>query len=270
MKWPLTPNGIVCPVDKLEAMRYAGKVNAHAIEMGFRYAITGTTLLDLNQVIEEYMRSHDCVPIFKGYHGFPAAACLSPNDVVVHGVPSSYALKDGDILTIDIGCSHDGWCVDSARTRVMGLTQPGFFPFQERLAAAAESVLEAEMSILRSGVNLLEIAKAAEARAIQLGVNIFPQFGGHSIGRALHEEPFIPNCIDGSLSSIKRWQLEREYEGYVLQAGQVICLEPVVTFGKTDIMVDGDGWTVRTRDGSLVAHSERCILITDNGHEILS
>ena len=257
-------------MDKLDAMKYAGVVNNGAISWGSHLAGLKFSLLEIDAMMNRYFIERDCTPIFKGYRGFPGTACLSPNDVVVHGVPSNYIPKDGDLLTIDVGCSYEGWCVDSARTIVIGLTQPGLFPLQERLAAAAESVLEAEMSILRPGTTLLEIAKAAEDRAAQLGVNIFPQFGGHNIGRALHEEPFIPNCIDPALSSIKRWQLEREYAGYALQAGQVICLEPVVTFGKTDIMVDGDGWTVRTPAGSLVAPSEQCILITDNGHEILS
>lgn len=254
-------------MDQIEASRYAGAVNASAIEYGFKYAIPGTTLKDLNWAIERYLIHHRCIPIFNGYRGYPAACCLSPNDVVVHGVPTDYTLKAGDLLTIDVGCSHEGWCVDSARTRVIG---PGLFPFQERLIGAVESILEAQIAILQNGRTLLEIAKIAEQRAAELGVNIFPQFGGHSIGRALHEDPFIPNCIDPSLSSIKRWQLEREYDKYKLQTGQIICLEPVTTFGKTDIIVEADGWTVRSTDGSLVAHSERCILIKENGYEILS
>ena len=257
-------------MDQLEATRYAGKVNREAIEAGFFVAQPGVTLATVNAAVEQYLVGFKCVPIFKGYRGFPAACCLSPNEVVVHGVPSDYVLKAGDVLTVDVGCSYEGWCVDSARTRVVGLAAPGLFPFQERLVAAVESVLEAEISILQSGRTLLEIAKVAEQRAAKLGVRIYPQWGGHQIGQTLHVEPFIPNCIDPKLPKIKRWQLEREYDKYKLQAGQVICLEPVVTFGETDIILDGDGWTVRSADGSLVAHSERCILVTETGYEILS
>jgi methionyl aminopeptidase len=257
-------------MDQLEASRYAGRINREAIEAGFFVAQPGVSLLRVNEVVEHYLLEFKCVPIFKGYRGYPAACCLSPNDVVVHGVPTDYVLKAGDLLTIDVGCSYEGWCVDSARTRVIGLMDPSLFPFQARLVEAVESVLEAEVAILQSGRTLLEIAKAAEQRAAQLGVSIYPQWGGHSIGQQLHMEPFIPNCVDPGLSQIKRWQLEREYEKYKLQAGQVICLEPVVTFGKTDIIVDADGWTVRSTDGSLVAHSERCILVTETGYEILS
>lgn len=257
-------------IHNLEATRHAGCVNANAIELGFKYAVAGTSLKDVDGVIEEYFISHNCVPIFKGYKGFPAVCCLSPNEVVVHGVPSDYILKAGDLLTIDVGCSHEGWCVDSARTRVIGLTSPGLFPLQERLVAATESVLDAELSVLRDGVSLLEIARAAEAKAKELGVNIYPQYGGHKIGQQLHIEPFIPNCIDPNLSEIKRWRLEREYDSYKLHAGEVICLEPVATFGDTDIMVDEDGWTVRSPKKHLVAHTERCLLLTEKGYEILS
>lgn len=227
----------------------------------------GVTLLEIDAAMEQFMLDNNCQTVFKGYRGFPGTVCLSPNDVVVHGVPSNYTLKAGDILTIDTGCQHDGWMVDSARTRVIG---PGLFPFQDRLIRAVESVLEAEIVILREGVSLLEIAKSAEAKAAELGVNIYPQWGGHQIGQELHIPPFIPNCIEPSLSKIKRWKLEREYDSFKLQAGQVICLEPVVTFGGTDIIQDEDGWTIRSKDGALAAHSERCILITKEGYEILS
>lgn len=257
-------------MDRLEATRYAGRINREAIETGFSIAQPGVSLLRVNEVVEHYLTEFKCVPIFKGYRGFPAACCLSPNDIVVHGVPTDYILKAGDLLTIDVGCSHEGWCVDSARTRLIGLVDPTLFPFQERLVKAVEAVLESQIAIVKDGVSLLEIAKVAEAKAVELGVNVYPQWGGHQIGQQLHIDPFIPNCIDPSLSKIRRWQLEREYSKYKLQAGQVICLEPVVTFGNTDIIVDEDGWTVRSKDGSLVAHSERCILITEKGHEILS
>jgi methionyl aminopeptidase len=254
-------------MNQIAATRHAGRINREAIEAGFSVAKPGVTLREVDRAIESHIVASKCVPIFKGYRGFPAASCLSPNEVVVHGVPNDYVLRSGDILTVDVGCSFEGWCVDSARTRVIG---PGIFPLQDRLAAASESVLEAEISILQSGRTLLEIAKIAEQRAAELGVKIYPQWGGHQIGQQLHVDPFIPNCIDPKLPQIKRWQAEREYEKYKLQAGQVICLEPVVTFGETDIIVDGDGWTVRSADGSLVAHSERCILVTEKGYEILS
>jgi len=258
-------------MDRLEATRHAGEINRMAIELGFSHAVPGTTLLEINDAIEQHFAIFGCVPIFKGYRGFTGVCCLSPNDVIVHGVPNNYVLKDGDLLTVDVGCSYEGWCVDSARTRIVSdVTHPTFFPFQERLITAVESVLEAEISVLKDGVSLLEIAKIAEARATALGVNICLAWGGHKIGRTLHEVPFIPNGIDRSLSKIKQWQLEREYAAYKFKTGDIICLEPVVTFGSTEFVIGDDGWTARSKDGSLVAHSERCLLVLDSGHEVIS
>lgn len=273
-------------MERLDATRYAGKVNQLAIEHGHSIAKPGVTLLEIDAAIEKYIVDHKCSPVFKGYKGYPASSCLSPNDVVVHGIPNGYALKYGDLLTIDVGSEYHGWMVDSARTFVIKdadtqLTDPEKYDvkWQERLIYAADVILDAELSVIKNGCSLLNILKAAESAAQQsfvpksLGhksINICFQWGGHQIGRQLHIDPFIPNAIDPALSSIKRWQLEREYDKYKLTAGQVICLEPVVTFGSTDIILDDDGWTVRSKDGSLVAHTERCLLVTETGHEILS
>jgi len=254
-------------MERLEATRYAGNINRQAIEAGFFVAQPGRTLLEVNEAVECYLLGFKCIPIFKGYKNYPSTCCLSLNDGMVHGVPSNYILKNGDLLTIDVGCSYEGWCMDSARTRVVGI---GTFPFQEHLIQTTRAILNAELAVLKDGCSLLEIAKTAEARAIELKANICIAWGGHKIGRTLHEEPFIPNGIDRSLSQIKQWRLEREYAQYKLKTGDIICLEPVVTFGSIDHIIDNDGWTIRSKDGSLVAHEEDCVLITDVGHEILS
>lgn len=254
-------------MDRLEATRYAGNVNHNAIEAGFLVARPGVTLLAVDQAVENYILEFKCIPIFKGYKNYPSTCCLSLNDGMVHGIPSNYVLKAGDLLTIDVGNSYDGWCMDSARTRVVGT---GFFPLQERLIQATRAILDAELAVIKQGCSLLEISMAAETKALELKANICVAWGGHKIGRALHEEPFIPNGIDRSLSKIKQWSLEKEYERYRLKTGDVICLEPVVTFGSIDHITDHDGWTIRSKDGSLVAHEEDCVLVLDNGHEILS
>lgn len=274
-------------MDRLEATRFAGKVNQSAIAAAKRFAVAGMSLRGLDELIESHIRRSGCIPVFKGYKGYPASSCLSPNDVVVHGIPNEYRLKCGDILTIDVGCSYEGWMVDSARTIVIQdltayLQDPENVDpckTQERLKYASEAVLEAQLSVIKEGCSLLDILKAAElASKTNFGskadpspkLNIFPQWGGHSIGRSLHEDPFIPNAIDPTLPSLKRRLLEMEYNNYKFEAGRIICLEPVVTFGKTDIITDEDGWTVRSADGSLVAHTEHCVLITETGYEILS
>lgn len=257
-------------MDQLEATRYAGKVNREAIEAGFFVAQPGVSLLTVNQAVENYILEFKCVPIFKGYKGYPASCCLSLNDSMVHGIPSNYTLMVGDLLTIDVGCSYQDWCMDSARTRIIGLMDPTLFPFQERLIQATRAILDAEIAVVKNGCSLLEIVRAAETAALKFKANICTSWGGHKIGRILHEEPFIPNGIDKGLSSIKRWQLEREYDRYKLKTGDIICLEPVVTFGSTAYTIDPDGWTVRSSDQSLVAHEEDCVLVLDNGYEILS
>ena len=276
-------------MDRLEATRYAGRINREAIEHGFKFVAAGTSLLEIDRAVEQYILDHNCTPAFKGYRGFPNTCCLSPNDVVVHGVPNDYRIKDGDILTIDVGCSYDGWMVDSARTQLIedpfpALSDPENYDWSTyrnkcSLIYASECVLEAQLSVIKNGCSLLDILKASELAAkANFGadarpsppLNIYPQWHGHQIGQTVHMEPSIPSCIDPAISKLKRWQLEREYDKCKLQAGQVICLEPVVTFGKTDIIEDGDGWTVRSADGSLVAHTESCILITETGYEILS
>lgn len=276
-------------MDRLEATRYAGKINQLAIKRGFEVAKKGVTLLEIDAAIEKCILDNNCQPVFKGYKGYPATSCLSPNDIVVHGIPNEYSLKDGDILTIDVGCSHEGWMIDAARTRLIedpikAMEDPenydwDTYHYKAGLIFAAESVLEAELSVIKNGCSLLDIIKAAELAAKSNffskakpspPLSIYPQWGGHEIGQQLHMGPFIPNCIDPSLSGIKRWRLERQYDDFKLKTGQTICLEPVVTFGKTDIMIDRDGWTVKSKDGSLAAHTENCILITETGYETLS
>lgn len=254
-------------MDQTEASRYAGRINREAINAGFFIAQVGVSLREIDAAVETYIVRFGCKPIFKGYKSFPNTCCLSPNDVVVHGVPSHYTLKDGDVLTIDVGCSYEGWCVDSAETRVIGA---GYYPRQEHLIGATKYVLEAQIATIKDGVSLLEIMKASEHAAKSLGVHLFHQFGGHAIGKELHQEPFIPNAIDPNLSKLKRQLLEKEYGDYKLKTGQIICLEPVTTIAKTDIILDDDKWTVRTKDGSIVAHEEHCLLIKEKGYEIIS
>jgi len=181
-------------MNQIASTRYAGRVNQEAIEVGHKAMKPGVTLLEIDKVVEDYILSHGCLPVFKGYKDFPATCCLSPNDVVVHGVPNGYALKDGDMLTIDVGCSFDGWMVDSARTFVLKESLDEFFcnpdaynkkyKTQERLAYASIAVLECQLNVLKNGCSLLDIVMAAEWAAKQnFGadadpspqLNIYPQ-----------------------------------------------------------------------------------------------
>jgi len=257
----------------LDSMRHAGRVNVSAIEWGFAKAVPGTTLREIDAEMEQYIRKAGCTPAFKDYQPagapspFPASACISPNDVVVHGVPGDYVIQAGDLLTIDVGTEYNGWFVDAARSRVIpgAVNEPA-----THLVKATELILEAQLNVIKNGCNLLELALVSEKVAKDLGVVIMPQWGGHSIGQQIHLDPFIPSSIDRSKSSTRQKIEESQYRRQILTTGQTICIEPVVTYENTVIMIDEDGWTIRKADKTLTAHTERCLVVTEDGYELLS
>lgn len=261
-------------MNKIESMLLAGRVNQHAIEYGFEVAKPGVTLKEIDKEIEWYIRSNqNCKPAFLNYtpdgslKPFPNTACISPNDVAVHGIPGDYVIKNGDLITIDVGTECNGWFVDAARSKVIGNPSDDKAQY---LILAAEAILKAELSVIKNECTLLEIVEVAELTAKQYNVTILPQYGGHQIGEQIHMSPFIPNAIYRP-QSVLRTDLEiNRYRQTKLFEGQTICIEPVVTYGSIDTIVDGDNWTVRKADGNLVAHTERCLLITKNGYELLS
>lgn len=255
---------------KLDAMRFAGSVNRQAIQWGIHHAKPGVTLKELDAVIEDYIMKTGCKPAFKGYRNFPATCCLSVNDVAVHGIPGDYRLENGDLLKIDVGAICDGWYVDSARSIVVGTGKHPKAESRLKLIQATEMILEAELSVLSSGCSYMDLIDAADRKSAMLGVNIMPQWQGHHIGNTVHIEPSIPNTLPTHLGSTKVALLTRQYRNMTFKAGDTICLEPVVTFGTIETTIDPDGWTIRSRDGSDVAHTERCLLITEQGYEILS
>jgi methionyl aminopeptidase len=261
-------------MDQIEAMRIAGKVNRDAINFGFITASPGKTLLDIDKAIEDFIMRAGCQPAFKGYRNFPATTCLSPNDTVIHGVPNDYILKVGDILTIDLGVDHEGWKVDAADTQIIQDANTDLsledFHIQRELIRAVHDILEQEISVIKHNCTLLDIINAAESTAKKWHVNIFPQFGGHQIGKTVHMDPFIPNCFNRNITQLKQNIEKYKYQNYKLMAGMVICLEPVITFNSTEIYIESDNWTVKTKDKSLAAHAEKCILINQNDCEILS
>jgi len=257
-----------------ESMEYAGKINLAAIELGFKAAIPGATLLDLSNEIEKFLLASNCTPAFKDYQPngasspFPGAVCLSPNDVVVHGVPNSYTLKDGDLLTIDLGTKYKDCFVDAARSRIIG--DKSINPIANQLIEATEAILEAQLKTVKHNSTFLQLVEAAENEALCHNVNIASKWGGHRIGEAIHIDPFVPNAINRDLSTMRQTLQRHLYDRQTFQAGNYYCIEPVVVRGTTDITIDEDGWTVRTKDGGWACHTERCLLITDNGYQIIS
>lgn len=258
--------------DKLDCMRYAGKVNLSAIEWGFHTAKPGVSLLEVDKAIEWYITQAGCRPAFKRYQPvgfpspFPACACISPNDVVVHGVPNHYVLKPGDLLTIDVGTEYQGWFVDAARTRIIAGTNE----LGTRLINATEEIMNAQLAVVKDGCDMLTLIEAAGRTARKHKVKILPEWGGHGIGNKIHDEPFIPNAFNENLGHLARIFEEQNCQKIKFVAGETYCIEPVCTFGTTETFVDPDGWSIRKKDGQLAAHTERCILVTESGYELLS
>lgn len=254
-------------------MAYAGTINKSAIQYAFRKTKPGITLASINEMIEWYIVNAGGKPAFKNYcpegypSPFPATACISPNDVVVHGIPDDYVVKNNDLLTIDVGTQFGEYFVDAARTFL--ITEQGY-SLQHPLIEATQAVLESQLAVIKDGCSLLSIVKAAEKAAADHNVILMHQWGGHGIGKQIHMEPYIPNAIDRNRPLLTQRVEENVFANKYLKEGQTICLEPVVTTGNTEMYTSPDGWTVRKTDGNSVCHIEHCLVITGDGYEIIS
>lgn len=205
-------------------------------------------MIELDRVSERVLRSYRCTPSFLGYHGFPATICTSPNDVVVHGIPGEYRLRDGDLLSIDAGAIFEGYHADAAFTVAVGDVSPE----ARRLVDATEEAMWAGIGAVRPGARLGDVGAAVAAVGDREGYGIVRQYVGHGIGREMHEEPQVPNVgVPG--------------KGMRLRVGMALCVEPMFNLGTPDTVVDPDGWTVRTADGSLSAHWEHTVCLTPDG-----
>ena len=213
----------------------------------------GVTTADLDELAEKRLREADAQPAFKGYHGYPATICASVNEQVVHGIPSSRALVDGDILSIDMGAKLDGFYGDSAVTVPVGEVDED----AARLLQVTEQALYRGIEQVRAGARVSDIGAAVQAYVEAAGFSVVREFVGHGIGTKLHEEPQIPNYGTPG-------------RGPRLADGMVLAIEPMVNFGKAGVKVLGDGWTAVTRDGSLSAHFEHTVVVVNGGSRILT
>jgi methionyl aminopeptidase len=213
----------------------------------------GVSTLELDRLAEETIRGHGAHPAFKGYHGFPASICASVNDEAVHGFPRPEALHTGDILSVDVGVKLDGYFGDGAFSLGVGFITSA----QQHLLDTTRAALHDGISKARSRGRLSDISHAIQSRAEANGMSVVREFGGHGIGRALHEAPHIPNY--GSPG-----------RGPKLQPGLVVAIEPILSMGKPDVVVAEDGWTTSTRDGTTVAHFEHTVAVTDDGPDVLT
>jgi methionyl aminopeptidase len=238
---------------EINKIKKASKITMATLNLLRENIIPGVKTIELDKMAESYIKENGGTPVFKGHEGYPYSTCISVNDEVIHGLPSSRMLKAGDLVSVDTGVQFDGYCGDSAFTTCIGLPSIGAMSL---IALAEQSFLEA-LQFARSGIKVGVLSSAIQMFVEKAGYNVVRGYGGHGIGRELHEEPWIPNA--GKFS-----------DGPVLKAGMVICIEPMVLEGDRRTFIDGNGWTVRTRDGKLASHYEHTVLITDGDPEILS
>jgi methionyl aminopeptidase len=235
-------------------MRKAGAAVATILEEMAQMAKPGITTGDLDKYAESRCKELKVTPVFKGYKGFPASVCISVNDEVVHGIPSpKKVLKEGDIVGLDFGVSHEGWYGDSARTVEIGKVSKE----AHQLVEVTKESLNRAIQQCFEGNRIFDIGFAIQNYVEGFGYGVVREFVGHGIGRALHEEPQVPN-------------FGQKGKGIPLKAGMVLAIEPMINAGTHEVMVLDDGWTAVTADESLSAHFEHTVAITSKGPEILT
>jgi methionyl aminopeptidase len=241
--------------DEIAKMRTSGRITAGTIERVLEAVKPGVTTADLDAVAEAYIVEKGATPSFKGYRGFPASICTSLNNEIVHGIPSERrVLKEGDLLSLDFGAVWEGFHSDSAVTVFVGDPPSSE---AEKLVRVTEEALEAGIAQIRPGGRLSDISHAVEQCAEGAGFSVVREYVGHGVGRALHEDPQIPNYGPPG-------------RGPEMRPGLVIAVEPMVNMGTWETAVLADDWTVVTADGSLSAHFEHTIAVTEDGHEVLT
>jgi methionyl aminopeptidase len=239
---------------EIALMRRGGHILADVVDRLREVVKPGISTLEIDEDVEAFIRSRGALPAFKGYRGFPATVCISINEEVVHGIPSAHRrVKEGDIVGLDLGCIVEGYYADCAFTLAIGDVPP---KVQQLLDVTRDS-LDVAVAECRPGRRLSDVSHAVQAHVEGHGFSVVRAFVGHGIGRALHEDPQIPNFGDPG-------------RGPQLRAGMVLAIEPMVTMGSYDVKVLDDGWTAVTRDGSLAAHFEHTIAITEAGPEVLT
>jgi methionyl aminopeptidase len=244
---------IIKSAREIEIMRQAGRIVATVLAELKSQVKPGMKTRELDKIAERETEKLGAVPSFKGYHGYPASVCVSINDEIVHGIPGDRIMNEGDIVSIDFGAIYNDFQGDSAITVAVGTIAPE----AEKLLEVTEGSLMAGIGAAHAGARLGDISAAIQDYAESRGYGVVREYTGHGIGRDMHEDPQIPNFgMPG--------------QGPILKTGMTIALEPMINIGDWRTRVEDDNWTVRTSDGSLSAHFEHTIAITDNGSEILT
>lgn len=239
--------------NELRQMQKACRISAQALQLAGQAVKPGITTLELDRIIERFIRSQGAVPSFKGYGGFPASACISVNDVVIHGIPDHRVIKEGDIVSIDVGAMIDGFHGDNAATFAAGEVSPE----AQKLMDVTRECLYKGIEAAQPGKRIGDISFAVQSHAEANGFAVVRQFVGHGVGNKLHEDPEVPNFGTPN-------------RGPRLMPGMTIAIEPMINGKGAGVRVLSDGWTTVTQSGSLSAHFEHTIAITDNGPVIMT
>jgi len=238
---------------EIETMGRAGRVVASTLALLGELVKPGVTTAELDEAAEEHIRSEGGVPTFKGYRGFPASICASPNSMVVHGIPGPYTLRNGDLISVDVGVTLDGFVADSAYTFAVGEVDGD----AKRLLEVCQAALAAGIQQARAGNHVQDISAAVQRTTEEAGFSVVRSLVGHGIGRSMHEEPQVPNFGEPG-------------HGPLLQPGMTLAIEPMINAGAPDVWMAEDRWSISTNDGSLSAHFEHTVAVTDNGPLVLT
>ncbi|MFL5937286.1 MAG: type I methionyl aminopeptidase [Gaiellaceae bacterium] len=238
---------------EIEQMERAAQVVAETLALLGDHVVPGITTEELDELAEEFIRSRGGVPTFKGYRGYPASICTSPNSMVVHGIPGPYTLRDGDVLSVDVGVTLGGFVGDSAYTFAVGEISDG----AQRLLDTGEAALAAGIEQVQPGNHLSDIGHAIQSTTEAAGFSVVRSLVGHGVGRQMHEDPQIPNFGEPG-------------HGPILLPGMTLAIEPMINAGAPDVYLHDDEWSISTEDESLSAHFEHTVAVTENGSKILT
>ena len=244
---------IIKSAREIAVMRRAGRIVGTVLEELKQHIKPGMKTLELDKMAEKMVLTMGGIPSFKGYHGFPASLCVSVNDEIVHGIPGERFIKEGDLVSLDLGVIFDGFQGDAAISVGVGSVSDEVVT----LITATEKSLAAGIATAKVGKQLGDIGAAIQTFAETRGYNVVREYAGHGIGREMHEDPSVPNY-------------GRPGSGALLKKGMTLALEPMLNMGTWRTRVGGDAWTVSTKDGSLSAHFEHTIAITDGEAEVLT
>lgn len=239
--------------NELQMLRRSGRILGLVMRKVARIVKPGITTVDIDRLSEELILKQKARPAFKGYKGFPATACVSVNEEIVHGIPGPRVLLEGDIVSIDLGVNYQGYFSDAAFTLAVGRIDGT----KQKLIATAKQALDIGISRARPGNNLGDISCGIQDFVEACGFSVVRQFVGHGIGRDLHEEPEVPN-------------FGHAHSGALLKSGMVLAIEPMINLGTWECRITDNGWTAVTCDGASSAHFEHTVAITDKGPEVLT